>query len=106
MEVIIEATADVCDSDANFAEVRGSSDSSLAQPEASAENSNGSGAKRIILLIHKESPLSDDSEHRSPVKVAVAYEFDSIEGTVGRTQASPIRLMESHQTPNLNAPRR
>ena len=96
----------MCDSEANFAEVRGPADNSLTQPEIAAEALNGSDAKKIILVIQKDSSASDISEPRSSVKVAVAYEFDSIEGTMGRTQARPIRLMESHQTPSLNTQRR
>lgn len=110
VEIIIEATADVCDTEANFAEVRGSAEIVTTQPEVPAEIENGGDSKKTVLVVQKDSSTSasDTFEQRccGSVKVAVAYEFDSLGGSVGRTQARPIRVMESYQSPNLNISRR
>jgi hypothetical protein len=112
----------VCDTEANFAEVRGSAETVTTQPEVPAEIENGVDSKKTVLVVQKDSSssaststsgsgsasVSDTFEQRccGSVKVAVAYEFDSLGGSVGRTQARPIRVMESYQSPNLNISRR
>jgi hypothetical protein len=108
----------VCDAEANFAEVRGSAETGTTQPVVPAEIENGVDSKKTVLVVQKDSSasgsasasasVSDTFEQRccGSVKVAVAYEFDSLGGSVGRTQARPIRVMESYQSPNLNISRR
>jgi hypothetical protein len=70
-------------------------------------------SKKTVLVVQKDSSasasaVSNTFEQRccGSVKVAVAYEFDSLGGSVGRTQARPIRVMESYQSPHLNISRR
>ena len=104
----------MCDTEANFAEVRESAETVTTQPEVPAEIENGVDSKKTVLVVQKDASasasasVSDTFEQRccGSVKVAVAYEFDSLGGSVGRTQARPIRVMESYQSPNLNISRR
>ena len=104
VEVIVETTADMCDSDENFAEVGVSSSQMSAQLESTLNTAYDTERLKNLLLWLNDSKSNNPNGPNS-LEIAIAYEYDSI-GSASSTQARPMRVMESYQSPDSPFPRR
>jgi hypothetical protein len=103
VEVIIETTADLCDSDANFAEV-GVPSNQISQLESTPYTALDAERLKNLLLWLNDSHCTNPNAPYA-LEIAIAYEYDML-GSASTTQARPMSVMESYQSPDSPFSRR